>query len=260
MERVRQGAADDCQSQPALGGADEMGRRATGLTCDGQGQQNGPVELREQLHPQQVFFIPLCLKLNHGLQGLGRKGVTRMVERNRDAPPIRVAIALMAPGLGVQREPVPDESGDEFPRRERAQPAVVDRNALRSHDHMELQRYLHFVRGRLGDGFAVFAKLCYHHLHHLVDMAVGFLFGVTPSGCSLRLQRRTVCVPAIAVRLYHDLEVIGLHRLDPFTNTKGLPRTWVWRPGPTGEITVGCGHGVAARWCCCGSTRRRKQT
>lgn len=173
---------------------------------------DGGQELLEKVQTQQVCFVPLGLKLDHRLQGFGRKGVARMVKGNRDSSSIGVMVPLMAAALRAQKKPISDESRDEFSGAELAQPVVVDRHTLDRDHYMRLGVYLNLVLRRVGDGVAVFEEFRDHHLHHLLNMAVGFLLGIAPGSRPIFLECRTIGVPAVVIWLHHYFEIVGFHR------------------------------------------------
>jgi len=104
----------------------------------------------QKSQPFQVFFVPLCLNLEYGLQGFGRKSITGMMERNRNPATIRMAVTLMAASLRAQKKLISDKSRDESSGRQAAKSAIIDRHTSHRNGYMWLWEYLHLMPGEFG--------------------------------------------------------------------------------------------------------------
>lgn len=79
---------------------------------------------------------------------------------------------------------------------------------------MRFGEYLHLVSGEIGKHFAIFENLLDHHLDYFVNMAIGFLFSMSPGCRSVFLQCRAVGMPAVTIGFDYDLEIVGFHFAD----------------------------------------------
>src|ERR1039457_2327516 len=113
--------------------------------------------------------------------------------------------------LAVQNKTVSGQGRDQLTSRQAAQVREIDRHTSDDYCYLRLAGHLHPIGGLGRQGLAVLHQAFYDHLDHFLDVLDCFLFGMAPRGAALPHQRRTVCVPALAVRLYHDPERVGLH-------------------------------------------------
>src|ERR1019366_8723219 len=122
-------------------------------------------------------------------------------------------VELMCARLAVQNETVSGQSRDQLASRQAAQVREIDPHTSDNHCHLRLAGHLHLIGGFGRQRLSMLQQALHNHLNHFLYVLESFLLGVAPGGATLPHQRRTVRVPTLAVRLYHDPEVVGLHCL-----------------------------------------------
>src|ERR1035437_10350161 len=122
-------------------------------------------------------------------------------------------VEWMCARLAVQNNTVSGQSRDQPASRQAAQVREIDPHTSDNHCHLRLAGHLHLIGGFGRQRLALLHQALCNHLNHFLDVLESFLLGVAPGGATLPHQRRTVRVPTLAVRLYHDPEVVGLHCL-----------------------------------------------
>src|ERR1035437_8241713 len=121
-------------------------------------------------------------------------------------------IELMRAGLPVQNKTVPGRRRDELASRQAAQVRVADGHASDDYGRLRFPGNLHLIGGVGRQGLTPLTHALHTPLNHLLDVLESFLLRIAPGGAALSHQRWTVCVPTLSIRLYHDSEVVGLHR------------------------------------------------
>jgi len=116
-------------------------------------------------------------------------------------------VELMHARLTVQKKTVSRQGREQLASHQAAQVRVIDSHTSDNYCHLRFAGHLDLVGGFTRQRLAVLHQALHNHLNHFLDVLRASCWVWPHVAAALSHQRRTECVPALAVRLYTILKL-----------------------------------------------------